>query len=527
MWRIISIIGITFLFSCSSKIINERKNYDINNNLKDSINQNSNAIKIHLKSGKLAVLESWIIDNNNQQISGKGKIYSPERNPIIEVYKDEELELTTTEKENLIVRIPFESCVLVETNEYRGFNVISPVLLTFSTMLSVISLPCLVDPKACFGSCPTFYLHQDGKEILKAEGFSSSITKSMESTDIDFITDIKTSDTISSIQIELKNEAYETHYIKQADIISVEKGEDEFVRYGGDNQFYITSKSITPNQTSLKNDSILHLFQKQDNKEYLPKCDSNDIMTKQSIIFDFKEMDAQNTGVVITQRQSFMTTYLFYQSMAHMGTKAGDFIAKYENSSPLVRSAYSSINDILGGVEVEAYISNKWKKIGILKEQGPIVCDTHILPVNKKGKVSKVKITMTKGLWRIDQIGLCTIIRKGKPLIIQANKLIDKNIENCELLTCLNNIQTAIVNLPGTTYTLEYQIPTNINQSIFIKSKGYYTEWMRKEWLQEENREMTELIVYDPKEWLRLMTPGYKTIEQEIETMFWASKFAK
>ncbi len=53
-----------------------------------------------------------------------------------------------------------------------------------STFLSVF---CLANPKACFGSCPTFYAW-NGKDMkLMAEGFSSSILRSYEKSDIDML----------------------------------------------------------------------------------------------------------------------------------------------------------------------------------------------------------------------------------------------------------------------------------------------------------------------------------------------------
>ncbi len=521
-YLVIFLLSMLFI-SCSSKISNNREVYEVEN--VNALKQTDvNVIKVHYQNGNLAVLNDWIINENEKLIRGKGKLYNSKRELIeIKPITSDSYTYKSFNYSGDYFKIPFDDCVLIETNEYKGFNVISPLLFTYSTLISGISVYCIIDPKACFGSCPTFYLYEDEDKVLKAEGFSSSITKSMEATDIDFLTDY--SGESKEVKIELMNEAYETHYVRNADILIIDKNKDENVYFGQD-KFFITSKVTPPIRVNDNDNYLLDLLKENDNKEYLPLSDSLDLNTKYEIIVDFDEMDASKTGVVISQRQSFMTTFLFYQSMAYMGTKTGELLAKYERSSPMVRNAYRSINDVLGGVEVSVLLDNRWYKIGELKEQGPIVCDTHILPVNLKGKVSRVKLSMTKGLWRINQVGLCTIYRNAKPELIQAHSLLSYGQEDCEVLEKLNDEHEMIVNLPGTSYTLIYSLPELKQYALFLKTRGYYTEWMRKSWLEEEDSDMVSMIMYQPKKWLKEMAPKFKNVEPEMEVMFWSSKFA-
>ena len=60
---------------------------------------------------------------------------------------------------------------------------------------------------------------------------------------------------------------------------------------------------------------------------------------------------------------------------------------------------------------------------------------------------------------------------------------------------------------------------------LFLESKGYYVEWMRQEWLKEEDPEMVQLMIRNPKEYLKLLAPEYKSREDEMENIFWNSKF--
>jgi hypothetical protein len=213
--------------------------------------------------------------------------------------------------------------------------------------------------------------------------------------------------------------------------------------------------------------------------------------------------------------------------MAYMGSKAGEILAAYERALPLIRNAQKSIYDILGGVEVSVLINGRWRKVGTIEEQGPIASDTHILPVGYNHDFNKVKLTMTKGLWRIDQVSLCNILGEKEPFVIQPAKLLNKGIEDYGLLKTLIDPESMLVINPGTSYTLVFEIPEIENLSVFLKSQGYYTEWMRDEWLEEENPEMIQLIIKKPYEWLKLMSPKYKLIESEMESLFWSSKFGK
>ena len=341
----------------------------------------------------------------------------------------------------------------------------------------------------------------------------------MEAMDIDQLPAFQSS--ADKLMIELKNEAWETHYIRSADVLVVPKYEEGEIYSDGERFYSITNESFIL-QTG---EEIGDLLRNRDGIEYLNSSDSLDLATKESIVLDFEPQQGKNSGVLITQRQSFMTTYLFYQSMAFMGSGVGELMAAYENASPIVRNAQRTMYDILGGVEVSVLIDDKWKKIGSVDEQGPIVTDTHLIPVRLKGEISKVKLTMTKGLWRIDRVALGTIEKEVEPIILRPKMVLSEGIDNPELLDALTDEEKMLVNNPGTSYTLVYDNPGKDPVSIFLRSQGYYTEWMREDWLKEENPEMVELIIKKPRKWLKLMAPRYKAVEAEMESLFWASKF--
>ena len=498
------------LCACSARIVNTRNVYETPQLSPDSVSLENNYIKVHLTNGFLAVLNSWEIDDKEQLITGNGFYYNTNRVS------------TSVNSKSMIFN--YEDIVLVETNEYKGFNLISPLLTIVTTVFAIVTIPCVGDPKVCFGSCPTYYLHQDNALLLQAEGFSSSITKSMEATDIDYLADFKPGNK-DDIKIELVNEAMETHYIRKTELLAVERKKEEEIIHGND-RFYAVSELSLPKSAIGSGQDLLESLKLRDGIEYWSASDSADLTKKESLILEFDQHYGPDAAIAITQRQSLMTTFLFYQSMAYMGSKLGELIAAYERASPIVRNAQKTMYDILGGVEVSVLINGKWKKVGTIDEQGPIASDTHLLPVKHKGKFTKIKLTMTKGLWRIDQVAVYTVIGEREPNVLRANKLINNGDEELSLLHCLNDSSKMLVNGPGTSYTLVFERPGMDNFSLFLRSQGYYTEWMRSEWLKEENTEMVQLMIKNPAKWLRQMSPKYKLAEPVLESQFWSSKIA-
>ena len=61
----------------------------------------------------------------------------------------------------------------------------------------------------------------------------------------------------------------------------------------------------------------------EDGYEFISLTDSLDLTKKETVILEFEEFDASNAGVIITHRQSLLTTFLFYSGLAQMGNAVG------------------------------------------------------------------------------------------------------------------------------------------------------------------------------------------------------------
>ncbi len=80
--------------------------------------------------------------------------------------------------------------------------------------------------------------------------------------------------------------------------------------------------------------------------------------------------------------------------------------------------------------------------------------------------------------------------------------------------------------LPGDEYTLVYPLPgLESDYEFFLESRGYYLEWMRAEWIAEENPLRAAQLFLDPASALKTMAPEFKQVEADMERVFWSSRY--
>ncbi len=118
---------------------------------------------------------------------------------------------------------------------------ITSVPLTFS------ALYCLVNPKACFGSCPTVYVKENGQYQFCSELFSYSISPYMEADDLDLLIG-NLDQTKNPLDIRITNEALETHYINEMRLIQVTHPKNTAVYPTSSNQLLLFDEFHPPEE---------------------------------------------------------------------------------------------------------------------------------------------------------------------------------------------------------------------------------------------------------------------------------------
>ncbi|QOJ27587.1 MAG: hypothetical protein HRU80_01390 [Ignavibacteriales bacterium] len=417
-----------------------------------------------------------------------------------------------------------DSILLIETNQIMDDGPYTSLM--FMTGISVAAtIYCWSNPKACFGSCPTFYYDEGGTEHLIAESFSQSILPSLEREDIDAFRGIrpKTRD----IRLVMKNESLETHAVKYARILAVPK-EGKHIYSTPDGRFLKTEgESLLSGM--IHGEECTDLFRYHDQQEYISLTDSADLAVKEELIFTFQRNGMKSPGLVVTHRQSLLTTFLLYQTLAYMGNETGSWLTRLDGMTRSSDPVFKQLGSMIGEMEFFAEDGNgNWIPAGMLDETGPIAQEVKILPLPAaaSGDEIRIKVRMTKGFWKLDQLKLADITGEAEPVVISP-QLVKNDRKELDITDSFNNPGSYTVTLPGEYISLYFRLPEDFTDyDYFLAAKGYYLEWIRSEWIQEENAAKVMQLIMRPEQYFKDLAPLYKAMEADMEETFRRSKYA-
>jgi len=498
--------------SCGpTKIV--RKQYTSTNFLPDS----AEYLKAYTPEGDLYILHNWHVDSN--RVRGIGVRLDKNRDTV----EQREFDLSAQE------------VALFETNTNAISLAGSGMAITFIAHIA-LTIYCIQNPKACFGSCPTFYANDGTGEKLMAEGFSSSILPKLEAEDIDALP--RAVPNGRTLDITMKNEALETHVVRAVDLLAVPHTTGTHVYKTDDGVFYEASSTLEPTKASGANGDLLRTIRSFDGVEYHSTTDSNDLAKKETLDLDFEPSGNGSYGIVLGCRQAFVSTYLFYQGMSYLGRQAGEYLSRLQNGDTAMTAAFERFRSVLGGVEVWSEKEDgNWKKEGDVTEMGPIAADVHLIKITSTSKPKHIRLVMSKGAWRIDYVAMAKLAGEVAPMVLHPSAR--KHTLDQILLSDTSRLQPgtmrlhpdalsdALVTLPGDEYRYTFTLPEHPQHyELFLRSRGYYLEWMREDWLRDENPFRAALFFLDPRQTMRDEAGRFKNMETEMETEFWKTKIS-
>lgn len=470
-------------------------------------------MKVHMKNGGVYVLTDWSYDDSLMTLRGTGTEYDGNRARVGAGP----------------VSIPYEGVALLESNTI-GQRSTSLTGLAFLTALSGgVTIFCATNPKACFGSCPTFYAWNGSAQELQAEGFSASIAPSLEAADCDALYDAQTSGPVFTLRV--KNEALETHVIRRASLLAVPKPPRGRVFKSPTGEFYDALSIKPPSHVQSETGDVTELVRSPDAREYYSPADDVDLSTREDLELDFADVPDGPLGLVITSRQTLMTTFLLYQTLAYFGNSTGAWLAEVERGGPSAARRLNETGSILGMIDVLVQDdAGRWHTAGSAGETGPIARDHYVVPLGDCSHTGhlRLKVRMTRGFWRIDRLALAEIGRTVLPERMEPVDITSMGNDEFPPGSRWDLAHAPLVLLPGDEYVLTYRLPAGENAlELFVESRGYYLEWIRSSWIEEENPEKVVQFLTEPAEYLRSLTPAYKLVESQMDEQFWNSRYAK
>jgi hypothetical protein len=472
-------------------------------------------LKAHLKNGDICILQdSWEIDTLLEVVNGRGTLFDFNRKKILEGD----------------ITICIDSVAIFETNAKlnkteNGRSAALSLLVLFD---AAIGIYCLINPKACFGSCPTFYINEfDNFHYSDAEGFSNAISPSMEYGDIDALNNEAIIG--NTFSITMKNEALETHCVREVKLLAYPRKKGERIYHTPTNDYFLCEIHHELILATAGEDNITDLLKNQDQQERFSLSDDHNLYSKEEIFMQFENVhNANDLGLILNFRQTLMTTYLFYSAMDYMGDEVSDIFAILE-TDPDMRNRFDATTKMLGGIDVYL-LSDKngdWEFQGSFDETGPIAINRQFLPLSRSssGPTVNLKLVLNKGLWRIDYAALANIKERVTPMELSPTNVLNKGVLDHSALEAITNQDKFLISMPGNEYKFNFILPgQNDDYELFLYSRGYYLEWIRPQWLKEKNLAKLKQMVDNPKKYLIGEAKNYKQYEATMEQEFWNSK---
>ncbi len=408
--------------------------------------------------------------------------------------------------------IPQDSAVAMTYYESvnTGGRVFASVMLgLWGGTITPVSIYCLANPKACFGCCPTVYAKNNDAWEFQAELFSYSISRLLESEDLDKIAEHVSSG--SRFTMRVANEALETHNINMMQLVAVDHpaGTAVFPTSDGD---FVAVKDLHAPMSAVNSEGrdILSTVQYLDGRAYRSDAalarQAKSGRTSDWIDLRIRPPRGSHTAtLVISLKNTLLSTVLFYELvLGSQGVQAIDWTERM-NSDRAYASLFRSVYRQFSGVRIMALRNGVWQDVGEIDDSGPVGWKPVAIriPVEDENDLT-LRLEFFPDNILIDYLTFdftaednhiesrvvppsATSDRAGKPRpdilpLIQGD---DKEY---------------LVTEPQDVYRFVYDLPPGKQSAmtLFVRSKGYYTEWIRGGWIsQPRGPELFDLFHID------------------------------
>ncbi|MCH8125076.1 hypothetical protein IIC38_03830 [candidate division KSB1 bacterium] len=402
----------------------------------------------------------------------------------------------------------------------------SGLLGLYGGILTPLSLYCISCPKCCFGSCPTVYGLTEENYDLQAELFSYSISKYFQESDLDRVSKEITNK--KQFRIRLSNEALETHYINQFVILKVDHQEGTEVYPTSSGELLSINRLTSPvHVINSMGEIVTQRIENKDNDCYrsdwgIVRNLSNDNTTDWLDITLDVPRDRQNVNMVVRMRNTLLSTILFYDVvLASQGIHAIEWTEKM-NTDPLYASKFNSLYKSYAGIKVKIHQNGQWQQVTTIGDVGPLLWkDVGVkipIQIDDSDIDNKllIRLEFFPDNFMIDYIGYEENSQSSESLHIKEflpESIYDDSgtVRNDILSLIQKDDSQFLVTNPGESYYFDYNIDhtNDMETTLFIRSKGYYTEWIRGEWLttREQDyhfdlREVDKAIARLKQSWL-------------------------
>jgi hypothetical protein len=196
---------------------------------------------------------------------------------------------------------------------------------------------------------------------------------------------------------------------------------------------------------------------------------------------------------VLRLKNSLLSTVLFYDVMlASAGHRAVDWLGSdLEQISTAIRLGRWVQRRL--GLRVSVWREGAYHEVARLPDAGPIAWRdvTVVIPIDSGEPQARVRLSFTADHWRIDRAALAHTVGRAEGRMVSAARLTgaDGRLDADSLGAIERPDERYLQTTPGQRFEVAFEAgrpSPGSERTFFLSSQGYYTEWVRAEWLRAD-----------------------------------------
>ena len=433
--------------------------------------------------------------------------------------------------------LALDSVVALEsfrTSTDAGATLGISTLATVGVVGLSVAVACAIDPK-CFGSCPTFYTDSAGTPVLEAEGFSYSIVPLFESRDVDRLRARPGPD--DTLRLEVRNEAFETHFINHLELLEARHRPGEFVAPDPQGHPVAATGSAPPRWARDRaGRDVRDLLADADGWVYatapgvLARVSAADLEDAIELRFEAPEYapeQGDSLALVLRLRNSLLNTVLLYDVMlGDAGARSIDWQARdLSRLGPAL--ALGTWYGSRMGLRVDVWRGTSWDPVDRVKDTGPVAWKDVAVPLPRvAGRELRVRLRFPADNWRIDRVALASSIRRPELRVLQLAQVaaLGGSAEPDAYASLRAPDSRYLETRPGQAFIAGWdagQAAEGTERTFFLAAQGYYIEWIRRGWITSA-RDTTTFRPGDAA--LLRAIERWRQVQDTLERRFYATR---
>lgn len=405
--------------------------------------------------------------------------------------------------------VPLDSIVAAET--FEGQVLLLPTLVVSAAASAAVAAASALLMVAIFGSCPTLYAEGDAGPVLQAEGFSYAIAPAFEHRDVDPLR-VRVNPT-GVLRLELRNEALETHYIDQIELLAVRHAATDVV-VPDQNGRIVALGAIRPLASARDRSGrdVRGELAEEDGSVFASTTAAA-ASARPGDLDDWIDVEASelppgdSIAVLLRLRNSLLNTVLLYDGMLG-GRDAADWLATGLADRPTALRLASWYKGTMG-MRLRAVRAPPtgesapaaWTHLG---DVGPIAYrDVAVVLPRPRAEAGRVRVRMQFVVdnWRIDQARIAGVVRSAAARAVPVARVVvpvprdggGPMLDTAALRALSATDATRLETRPGQRMTLEFDVPAapvraDSATRYLVAWRGWYREWIRGAWLASPTR---------------------------------------